>query len=283
MANSRNYSNTAVSTTLNGSITNVGTNVVLTSQTGMPATPFLLCIEPDTANEELVLVTSGSGTVGVPYVVTRGQDGTTNIGHSSLVTVQHRIAAVDFTDSRTHEASSAGVHGLNGANISANGGTSSITSNITVTNTLTETTCSKVFQIPGNTLVAGSAYRVTAFGTLACTATPTLQFKLKYDTNVLATFTITFSSAAATDFRIVGEFIAQTAGASANLAGALTLWSPFANTAATFTNDNPTDTAGLLTAISTTTAKNLNITATWGTQSSSNTVTVLGSVVEQLF
>jgi len=281
MANARNYSNTSVNTTLNGAITNVGTSVVLTSQTGMPTPPFVLSIEPDTVNEELVLVTSGAGTGGSPYVVTRAYDGTAGIAHSSLVTVQHRVSAVDFTDSRTHEASSTGVHGLNGSGMSVNGGTPGLTSNISYNTSIAETTVSKSFQIPGGSLVAGSLYRVSLFGTLACTGTPNIIWKFKYGSTVLAQVTTTFLSGLSGDFYADGVLNIQSAGGSGSMSGVLRVHAPAINTAVA--SSMPTDTQGLLTSISTTSNQNLLVTATWSASSGSNALVTMGSSIEQLF
>jgi len=282
MANSRNYSNNAVSTTLNGAITNVGTSVVLTSQTGMPTPPFVLSIEPDTVNEELVLVNSGAGTGGSPYIVTRGQDGTTGIAHNSLVTVQHRVSAQDFTDSRTHESSAGGIHGLNGSTVTVNGGLAGITANISVSNTASETTCAKSFTIPGGSMVAGSMYRVKLAGTLASTGTPTLTLKLKYGSTIMATCAVTFSSAASSKFWAEGMFTCLVSGASGTLNGSLMLQAPTVNTTFSAANSIPVDSVQQ-TGISTTSNQALTVTATWSAASSSNTVTTHNTTVEQLF
>ena len=286
MANSRNYSNSAVSTTLNGAITNVGTSVVLTSQTGMPTPPFVLSIEPDTANEELVLVTSGSGTGGSPYVVTRGQDGTASIAHNSLVVVQHRVSAQDFTDSRTHEAASANVHGLlSGINVvGANGG---LTANTVLTNTVTKTAIGKTYSVAGNTASAGDFYRITAFGTAVCTGTPNLIFNLQYGTNILATSdTIDFTVTGTTYFFIVGLVNFQSVGASGSLGGALQVLTTFSQSApstdALFRDRLSLHSAALLTSISTTSTQSLQLMATWSAASSSNILTTIGGTVEQV-
>ena len=286
MANARNYSNTSVNTTLNGAITNVGTNVVLTSQTGMPTPPFVLSIEPDTVNEELVLVNSGSGTGGSPYVVTRGYDGTTNIAHSSLVAVQHRISAVDFTDSRTHEAASGNVHGLlSGINVV--GATGGLTANTVLTNTLTKTAIGKTYSVAGSTASAGDFYRITVFGTAVCTGTPNLIFNLQYGTNILATSdTIDFTVTGTTYFQIVGLVDFQSVGGSGSLGGSLQVHTTFSQSApstdALFRDRLSLHSAGLLTGISTTSTQLLQVMATWSAASSSNILTAIGGTVEQV-
>ena len=282
MANSRNYSNTSVNTTLNGAITNVGTSVVLTSQTGMPTPPFVLSLEPDTVNEELMLVTSGAGTGGSPYVVTRGYDGTASIAHSSLVTAQHRVSAVDFTDSRTHEASSANIHGLNGASLSVNGGTSGLSSNSTVSGTSSETALGKVLSIAGNSLAAGSLYRVTAFGTVASTGVPTITFRLKYGGTILATTTLTFNSGASSEFVYDGVMNVQSIGGSGSMAG----YHRISAIAASFSAGATApifDVSTLQTGVSTTSTQNFSMTVQYSAASGSNIATALGASIEQLF
>jgi hypothetical protein len=74
-----------------------------------------LRLEPGTSNEELVLVTSGAGTSGSPWAVTRGQDGTTAKAHTGGTSaIAHGISAGDLTQAAGHYASGSGsgVHGL---------------------------------------------------------------------------------------------------------------------------------------------------------------------------
>lgn len=111
MPNSRYYSSTALETQLNGGITNSATTITVAANTGFPGTlPFTLAIDYGAANEELVEVTSGTN----PYIVTRAIDGTSATSHNSGAVVRHVSSARDFTDSRTHESSTSGVHGVVG-------------------------------------------------------------------------------------------------------------------------------------------------------------------------
>jgi hypothetical protein len=100
----RNYSNTAVAATVEnaGGIASGTTSLVLSSTTGMPAAPFTLRIRPETANEELVTVTGGLGTIGTPYVVTRGVDGTSAKSHPQGAPIVHSISARDFKEPQDH-------------------------------------------------------------------------------------------------------------------------------------------------------------------------------------
>jgi len=92
----RNYSSTAQRTTLSAGCTDVATTMTVTAVTGWPAsTPYALIIDPDTVNEEIVLVTNRAG---LTLTVTRAQGGTTGVAHSSGAVVQHGVYAQDFED-----------------------------------------------------------------------------------------------------------------------------------------------------------------------------------------
>lgn len=107
----RKYSNTAVQTTLSSGITAAATTITVASTTGFPAVDFVLALEPGTGNQELVLVTNVAGTT---LTVTRGYDSTTAVAHSAGAVVEHSHAAIDFRESRDHEAATA-AHGATGA------------------------------------------------------------------------------------------------------------------------------------------------------------------------
>jgi hypothetical protein len=83
---------TSVNTTLNGAVTSGQTSITVTSTTGLPAAPFALSLDPGAANFEVVNVTAVSGTT---LTVTRAQDGTTAVAHSSGATAAY--GALTFT------------------------------------------------------------------------------------------------------------------------------------------------------------------------------------------
>lgn len=113
MANSRYYSSIAQQTTLTSGITNSGTTMIVAATTGFPGSlPFTLAVDYGTATEELVTVTNVAGTT---LTVIRAVDGTSGASHNPGAVVRHVSSARDFTDSRTHEASSSGVHGVTGS------------------------------------------------------------------------------------------------------------------------------------------------------------------------
>jgi hypothetical protein len=129
MAPSRYYSSVARRTTLTADISAVATTITVAAATGYPGTaPYTLIIDQDTVNEEVVEVTSRSGTT---LTVTRGVDGTSGIAHTAGAAVEHGVSARDFADSRSHEDASEAVHGL---------GAGSAVVGVTDTQTLTNKT-----------------------------------------------------------------------------------------------------------------------------------------------
>ncbi|GAA4891012.1 H-type lectin domain-containing protein [Streptomyces coeruleoprunus] len=112
MANSYFYSNTAVQTTLSGSISAGATSITVAATTGFPGSyPYVLAVDYGASTEELVKVTAAAGTT---LTVDRGFSGTSAQSHSLGATVRHVYHAGDATDFRTHEAATSGVHGVTG-------------------------------------------------------------------------------------------------------------------------------------------------------------------------
>ena len=108
----RYFSSTAQRTTLSAGIGAGDTVITLGAVTGFPPTkPFTLVLDPDTASEEIVEVTGGSGT---SLVVTRGVDGTAAVSHSAGAVVWHGMTARDLDEPNAHVNASSGVHGVSG-------------------------------------------------------------------------------------------------------------------------------------------------------------------------
>lgn len=106
----RYYSSVAPETTLSATINNSATVIQVASTTGFPAlTPYTLALDYEGATEELVQVNVAAGT---NLTVTRAIDGTSAAAHNAGARVRHVSSARDFADSRNHENSDEGVHGL---------------------------------------------------------------------------------------------------------------------------------------------------------------------------
>ena len=212
MTNSRFYSNNAVSSTLNTGINASATNVILNGTTGMPTSfPFVLSIDPDTGTEELVLVASGAGTSGSPYVVSRGFDNTSGVTHAVNAVVQHRIAAVDFTDSRTHEAAFSAIHGLDTGMFVQGGVGVTLAS---VINTTTETSFA-TFVVPAQT-VAPAIYHIVCWGTTTFVTGAGLTLRARYNsgTNPAASAALTAGTTLSANWRVEGELYISSLGAT---------------------------------------------------------------------
>lgn len=112
MPNAYAYSNLAIQTTLDGSINNSQTTMTVDAVTGFPSSfPYSLAVDFGAASEELVKVTAAAGTT---LTIERGFSGTSAQSHSLGAVVRHVYHAGDATDFRTHEASTATVHGVSG-------------------------------------------------------------------------------------------------------------------------------------------------------------------------
>lgn len=109
----RNYTSVldakSLAVTMNSSVTTMQLN----NLTGIPAYPFTMVIEPDTANEEIVTVSALSS--GTTVTVVRGQDGTTAVAHDSGSQVRHMVTARDLQEPQNHIYGSSGVHGVTGS------------------------------------------------------------------------------------------------------------------------------------------------------------------------
>jgi len=139
----RNFSATAIETTLVNSISSAATgdtttSVSVVSVSGYPAAPFTLILAPDTNKEEVVTCIS---VVGTTLQIVRGQDSTQAVSHTAGTSVRHGVSGRDFKEEQTHIAargydvdsgilSNAGqthVHGLQTGDGSVVGSTQSVT------------------------------------------------------------------------------------------------------------------------------------------------------------
>ena len=95
----RNFSNTAVETTLAVSAADTDTSLQMVSVTGYPTPPFTITVDPETISEEIALVTD---VVSNTFICTRGYDGTSAVAHNVGAVVRHAAVAIDFRESNTH-------------------------------------------------------------------------------------------------------------------------------------------------------------------------------------
>lgn len=109
---SRNYSSTARDTTLTAFISNSATSLNVAGTDGFPAVPFVLVLDPDSVNEEIIDVTGISGNT---LTVTRGVDGSPALSHNIGAVVRHSVTGRDFVEAMTHRSASQGVHGVTGS------------------------------------------------------------------------------------------------------------------------------------------------------------------------
>lgn len=166
MTNAYFYSNIASPTTLSGNINNSVTSATVAATTGWPSsTPYIVALDYGTSNEELVKVTSNAaGTL----TIVRGFGGTSAVSHSTGATVRHVLNAQDLTDFRTHEQSTAAVHGIAGSFV----GTTDVQ---TLTNkTLTGPTVNAGNYASGGTLAGTFSGTPTFSGALTFTGGPTV-------------------------------------------------------------------------------------------------------------
>lgn len=111
----RNYVNTSKEGQLQLAIGTGDTTLTLTAPglVNIPAAPFYVRIDPDTASEEIILVGAGSSATSL-LNCTRGYDGTSAFSHSPGAKVRHCVAAEFYAKADAHVEASTNVHGLSG-------------------------------------------------------------------------------------------------------------------------------------------------------------------------
>lgn len=113
----KNFSNTALNTTIASGIGSADTSLVVTSDSGWPAAPFACVLEPGEVTEEVILVGARSGTSFTS--LTRGYNGTIAATHGALSEIKHVAIAEDFQEVYTHEANVSNPHTVTVAQLGA--------------------------------------------------------------------------------------------------------------------------------------------------------------------
>lgn len=105
----RNYSATAVDTTLAGAVSSASTSLTVAATTGFPVAPFIIAVIDTPGTQEIMLVT---GITGTTLTVTRAYDGTVATAHPAGAVVRHVASAIDFREAALHVDATTGVHGV---------------------------------------------------------------------------------------------------------------------------------------------------------------------------
>lgn len=114
MPDPRQYTSTAEAKTLSSAINDAATTMTLNSINTLPGTyPYTLVIDPDTAKEEIVTVTSLQS--GTTLNITRNSDNSGAKGHDAAAVVRHMITARDLQEPQNHIAAITNIHGVTGS------------------------------------------------------------------------------------------------------------------------------------------------------------------------
>ena len=113
---SRNYSSISEPKTLTADIDNTATQITLNNVTDLPSPPYVLVISPDTASEEVILVTTNQDGVTAPTVkISRAiETGASAKSHTNGVEVRHMIVGSDLQLAHDH-IDLTDAHGATGA------------------------------------------------------------------------------------------------------------------------------------------------------------------------
>jgi microcystin-dependent protein len=114
---SRNYSSISEPKTLTADVSSVATQITLNNVTGLPSVPYVLVLNPDTASEEVILVTTDQTGVTSPTLkVSRAiETGASAKTHTNGDTVKHMIVGSDLQLPHDHIDNTTTAHGVSGA------------------------------------------------------------------------------------------------------------------------------------------------------------------------
>lgn len=127
----RSYAGGAATTTITGSVASSGgVTIGIASTTGWPdgsGGKWAIVVDPGTASEEKMLVTSRSGSNLTVASGDRGYDGTSATAHSSGATIYITLTATDLDEANSHINATSAAHAATAVSFSATGGISSTT------------------------------------------------------------------------------------------------------------------------------------------------------------
>lgn len=156
--------------------------------------------------------------------------------------------------------------------------------NKTIANTGTETTLFGTLEaaatktLPANFLQIGKSIRITICGIYSTTAAPTLDIKVKLGSTIILDTTVDTAATTVTNqqFELTAIITCQTIGGTGTVIGQ----GVFVNNSTSITASSWAMTNTATTTIDTTTTQVIDVTATWGTASTSNTITATNAIIE---
>ena len=264
----RYYSSNAAKTTLAASISSSAVSLTLAAASNLPSEyPYTLILEKDTANEEVVEVTS---LIGSAYQITRNIDSSGAKAHAFGANVEHGVSARDFTESRQHEVATSGHHGVTG-NIVGTGGAQTLTSKTLTTPIIAGATISGAFTSTA-TITGGTITGATITGLSTPTNTSDAATKGYIDTQ-------TVSAAASASSASVSASSAATSASSAATSASSALTSQ--TSAATSASSAATSASSALTSQTSaaTSASSASASATAAATSATSAATSASSAV----
>jgi len=268
----RNFSATAIQTSLVNSISSAATgdtttSVAVISVSGFPSTvPYTLILDPDGSKEEVVTVTAASSTT---LTITRGQDNTPAVAHAAGTSVRHGVSGRDFKEQQTHIAargvdadtailSSAGlthVHGLQTGDGSIVGAdqVATLTRKTLTTPTINGATLTGTVTSTASIVVsgAGTITGLSSAGMVASSATPKSYVDSILGSATAASTSATSAATSATSAATSATSAAASASASASSASAAATSASSALTSQTAAATSATSAAASATAAAT--------------------------------
>lgn len=163
----RKYSNISKTMSLTTSIGISDVVIIVNDATGLPITfPYNLALEIDTANIEIVLVTSATSN---NLTVSRGQEDTPARPHSTGATATHVATALDFQDMVNHIEGTTNVHGVGAGNALVGTGSTQ-----TLTNKTMSGASNTFSNIPGSAIANSPVFHNAIIDNAAATTSPAL-------------------------------------------------------------------------------------------------------------